>query len=664
MSPQLQHLVVWFVMAVLVALFTWLYFRERQQRVGLWVVGWIAVLVHFTAATLLSFGLISPALQMWLAYSTLIVAGTSFYLSVAKACVTAARRLVFIFLSVLPSVLYWTGLVFHFQHPWFYRCNVAVAMTTSITLGIKYYDRKKVTIWLLSLPWIIPGVWVIYRAADKPQYGIDFLLAAFFATTGLLYFQHHRRFTPGVILTSVSFLAWAAVYPVAETVGALHLGLPKEIALWDLPKYFVALGMILTLFENQAEVANRIAQQYRALSEDLRLEITERKRAEEAAQAASSAKSVFLATMSHEIRTPMNGILGITGLLLETELSQPQRDDLNLVRSSAESLLQVINDVLDFSKIEAGRLECEKIGFDLPELLRETMKSMSFRAQEKGLELLCDVQPEVPAEVIGDPGRLRQVLVNLIGNALKFTLEGEVAVTVEKEAETEQQVQLRFSVADTGVGVPPEKREEIFEAFTQADSSTTRKFGGTGLGLTISSRLVRMMGGTIWVGTNPRERGSVFHFTVRLGVVQHRLLKPVAAQAEASAHDGKPPLRILLAEDNRVNQVLAVRLLEKQGHQVTIANDGMEALACAQDRSFDLVLMDLEMPRQNGLEVTAAIRKQEASLGRHLPIVAMTAHAMTHEQDRCLAAGMDAYISKPIDPKRLYAVIENVAYRG
>jgi signal transduction histidine kinase/ActR/RegA family two-component response regulator len=369
----------------------------------------------------------------------------------------------------------------------------------------------------------------------------------------------------------------------------------------------------------------------------------------QSAKHASLAKSDFLANMSHEIRTPMNGIIGMTDLALDATTPQERQEYLDIVKRSAQSLLAVINDILDFSKIEAGKIHIEHVAYNLHQTVNDCLQVLRGRADEKDLRLNCSFCDQEPQMVMGDPTRLRQILINLIGNAIKFTKQGSITLHIELQTLADQPTRLKFRVQDTGIGIPQEKLESIFEAFAQADISTTRHYGGTGLGLTITQRLVNLMGGRLLVQSQVGV-GSAFEFDLPF----EKAAKPEASQTTpVLTHPALPSLSILVVEDHPINQLLASRMLEKWGHRVTLAENGQEALErlSTPSESFDLVLMDMQMPVMGGLEATVKIRQMPPF--RDLPIVAMTANAMLGDREMCLEAGMNDYLSKPILAKDL-----------
>jgi signal transduction histidine kinase/CheY-like chemotaxis protein/HPt (histidine-containing phosphotransfer) domain-containing protein len=464
--------------------------------------------------------------------------------------------------------------------------------------------------------------------------------------------QRSMRYTslqPGTYTFRVKAASADGVWsePVSSTPIVIHKPIWQE--LW--------FGLLALLLGGAlAFVAARATVQWRYASR-LRSEVEMRRRTEQELIQANQAKSEFLANITHEIRTPMNAVIGLTGLLLDTELSPEQRSYAETVNLSASSLLMIINDILDYSQIDTGKLGLETLTFDLRSTLRGACESLAGRANSKGLELNLEIGAEVPSLLRGDPGRLQQVLINLIDNAIKFTTKGEVVVTVTLEHEDESSATIRCTVKDTGIGIAADKRALVFEAFAQADTSITRTHFGAGLGLAIVSRLVELLGGEVGVESEV-GKGSTFWFTARFEKQpeQHAVpseVEEVVTFAELEENGGRAA-RVLVAEDNVVNQRVALGILERLGCRANVVGNGLEALKALETMPYDLVLMDVQMPEMDGLEATRQIRSQRSTVRNpKIPIIAITAHAMHEYRERCIAAGMDDFVIKPIQPGEL-----------
>jgi signal transduction histidine kinase/ActR/RegA family two-component response regulator len=517
-------------------------------------------------------------------------------------------------------------------------------------LGLFLFPTESSGHQLLSLMILAVAVATVHTLAPLREAAAAFLLPAVLPTVARLVLLGGGLWgaTGALLCVLMCFVWWSLLRYRAELSQRMQLHFQREQSDIDRATYV-----------RSVETANRLFAQVVIEREQAEAELQV---AKQAAEEANRAKGEFLAYTSHEIRTPLNAIIGLTRAVMESPLTTEQRDYLRRVRNAGDRLLSLINDLLDMSKIEAGKLEIELVDFSLREVLDEVVQEQVVKATEKGLLLELDVARDVPDHLVGDPLRLRQILVNLVGNAIKFTEKGTVAVRVGLlQRDGDISCTLRVSVIDTGIGISPEKQATLFQRYTQAEASTSRQFGGTGLGLSISKSLVELMSGTIGLRSQV-DAGTEFFFELPFGMraatVEAKATGPAAPEIAAA----RAP-RILVAEDNEDNQLLIELLLKKKGVDVTIVGNGEEALRQLDRAQFDLVLMDLEMPGMGGFETVTALRERESGTGRRVPVIALSAHALVGYREKCLAAGMDDYLTKPIDPDILYATMDEYASR-
>lgn len=464
-----------------------------------------------------------------------------------------------------------------------------------------------------------------------------------------------------VICTAYSDYSWDQIVQNLGSSDKL-LFMKKPFDATALKQAALTLTTKWNLQQQAIEYTDKLEKEVEERTRELNNLVQDFKKMKEKAEKASSAKSAFLANMSHEIRTPMNGVMGMNDLLLETELTDEQRELSTMVKKSAKSLLRVINDILDLSKIEAGKMRLEEVPFNVRDSIYEIVQILSFSSNDKGLKIKKTVDNSIPEHLIGDPVRIRQVLMNFGGNAIKFTEEGSVSFDVELLESQNDSCTLKFSVTDTGPGISKEKQDDIFKTFTQGDPSTTRKYGGTGLGLSICKQLVDLMDGELGLKSEP-GKGSTFWFSVPLKKVSGKTTK------ESIDHSGTgngyfnsgQTLKILIAEDNKINQIVARKILEKEGFEVDIVETGKQAVDAVQTKDYSFVFMDIQMPEMDGYEATRKIREMETGTDKHTPIIALTASAMKKDREKCLNIGMDEYVPKPIEKGELLRVLKKTA---